>query len=165
MRIKTVLIFILVYLFITSITTIAFADVRVRGYYRKDGTYVSGHWRSNPDGNPYNNWSFPGNVNPHTGKVATGNPYTYLKNYYRSSSPYKYHSDLKDTNFYHNNQPIELTHQNQAQYWKELEKLKQSQAQYYREQERLKQKRQKDILGFLAGFIIGYIIVSSQSSQ
>jgi len=60
-------------------------DVWVSGYYRKDGTYVMGHWRSSPDGNPYNNWSFPGNINPYTGKVATGNPETYLKNYYKYS--------------------------------------------------------------------------------
>ena len=63
----------------------AFADVYVKGYYRKDGTYVSGHYRSNPDGNPYNNWSFPGNTNPHTGETATGDPNTYLENYYDNS--------------------------------------------------------------------------------
>ena len=59
------------------------AQVYVNGYYRKDGTYVEPHYRSNPDGNPYNNWSFPGNVNPYTGKVAKGNPDTYLSNYYK----------------------------------------------------------------------------------
>jgi hypothetical protein len=47
------------------------AVVRVRGYYRKDGTYVQPHYRSNPDGNPYNNWSTKGNINPYTGKVGT----------------------------------------------------------------------------------------------
>src|SRR5213594_4676703 len=57
-------------------------DVRVRGYYRRDGTYVQPHYRSHPDGNPYNNWSFPGNVNPYTGHVAPGNPDTYLYDYY-----------------------------------------------------------------------------------
>ncbi len=62
--------------------------VRVKGYYRKDGTYVQPHYRSNPDGNPYNNWSYPGNVNPYTGKVAPGNPSTYLDNYYNNSSSY-----------------------------------------------------------------------------
>lgn len=56
-------------------------DVYVNGYYRKDGTYVQPHYRSAPDGNPYNNYSFPGNVNPYTGERATGNPNTYLKNY------------------------------------------------------------------------------------
>jgi len=64
------------------------ADVWVSGYYRKDGTYVIGHWRSRPDGNPYNNWSFPGNINPYTGRIATGNPETYLKNYYKYSKGY-----------------------------------------------------------------------------
>jgi len=56
-------------------------DVYVPGYYRKDGTYVRPHYRSRPDSNPYNNFSFPGNVNPYTGKVAPGNPDTYLRNY------------------------------------------------------------------------------------
>lgn len=64
------------------------AAVKVKGYFRKDGTYVQPHYRSNPDGNPYNNWSFPGNTNPYTGKTATGNPDTYLKNYYNGGSSY-----------------------------------------------------------------------------
>jgi hypothetical protein len=58
------------------------AAVKVGGYFRKDGTYVQPHYRSNPDGNPYNNWSYPGNTNPYTGEVASGNPQTYLQNYY-----------------------------------------------------------------------------------
>ena len=64
------------------------ADVKVSGYYRKDGTYVMGHWRSRPDVNPYNNWSFPGNINPYTGRITSGNPETYLKNYYKYSKGY-----------------------------------------------------------------------------
>jgi len=47
----------------------------------EDGTYVQPHCRSAPDGNPYNDWSFPGNMNPYTGKVATGNPETWLRNF------------------------------------------------------------------------------------
>jgi hypothetical protein len=62
------------------------AAVHVNGYYRSNGTYVQPHYRSNPDGNPYNNWSYPGNTNPYTGKTATGNPDTYLQNYYSGSS-------------------------------------------------------------------------------
>ncbi len=57
------------------------AAVKVKGYYRKDGTYVQPHYRSAPDSNPFNNYSFPGNTNPYTGKTATGNVDTYLKNY------------------------------------------------------------------------------------
>jgi len=57
------------------------ADDWVNGYTRKNGTYVQGYWRSAPDGNPYNNFGFPGNINPYTGRIATGKPETYLKNY------------------------------------------------------------------------------------
>lgn len=73
------------FLIFTCLLT-AHASVYVNGYFRKDGTYVQPHYRSNPDGNPYNNWSYPGNVNPYTGKVATGNSETYLKNYYNKGS-------------------------------------------------------------------------------
>jgi hypothetical protein len=45
--------------------------VNVRGYFRKNGTYVAGHRRTAPDGNFNNNWSTQGNVNPFTGKVGT----------------------------------------------------------------------------------------------
>lgn len=51
-----------------------FADVYVRGYTRKNGTYVAPHYRSDPDSSVYNNWSTVGNVNPHTGKPGTVNP-------------------------------------------------------------------------------------------
>lgn len=49
-------------------------DVRVRGYVRKDGTYVAPHMRSRPDGNPFNNWSTIGNVNPYTLEPGTKHP-------------------------------------------------------------------------------------------
>lgn len=49
-------------------TSIASAQVYVRGHYRSNGTYVQPHYRSNPDGNLDNNWSTKGNVNPYTGQ-------------------------------------------------------------------------------------------------
>lgn len=67
--------------------SIALADESVHGYYRKDGTYVAPHYRSSPDGNPYNNFSFPGNTNPYTGKVAPGNPDMYLDRYNNKPAP------------------------------------------------------------------------------
>lgn len=73
-------------LLFTTTADVVSASVYVSGYTRKDGTYVSGHYRSSPDGNPYNNWSYPGNTNPYTGKTATGNSSTYLDNYYNRSS-------------------------------------------------------------------------------
>ena len=54
---------------------------QVRGYHRRDGTYVAPHQRSNPDSNPYNNYNYPGNYNPNTGQITPGNPDTYLDRY------------------------------------------------------------------------------------
>ncbi len=50
---------------------IAGGPVHVRGYVRKDGTYVAPHYRSAPDGNFSNNWSTKGNFNPYTGAAGT----------------------------------------------------------------------------------------------
>ena len=64
----------------------AFAAVYVHGYTKSNGTYVNGYYRSSPDGNPYNNYSFPGNTNPYTGVTAGGSVTSYLNNYYGGSS-------------------------------------------------------------------------------
>jgi hypothetical protein len=74
------------FLLIDVSDAISGGKVYVRGYYRKNGTYVSPHYRTAPDGNPYNNYSFPGNYNPNTGEVTPGNPDTYLKRYYNRKS-------------------------------------------------------------------------------
>jgi hypothetical protein len=70
-------------LILTLLSTDLFAkgkggSVHVKGYYRKDGTYVQPHYRSAPDGNFNNNWITKGNVNPYTGEAGTkDNPPTY----------------------------------------------------------------------------------------
>ena len=71
---------------------IALAQTWVNPYVRRDGTAVQGHYRSRPDGNPYNNYSYPGNTNPYTGRVAPGNSDTYLRrnNYGDSTSTLGY---------------------------------------------------------------------------
>ena len=53
----------------------ALADTYVRGYTRRDGTYVQPHMRSSPDSNPFNNYSTKGNTNPYTGAPGTHDPY------------------------------------------------------------------------------------------
>jgi hypothetical protein len=58
-------------------------DVGVKGYTRKDGTYVAPHTRSAPDSSPYNNHGMPGNYNPNKGTITPGNPDTYLDQYYQ----------------------------------------------------------------------------------
>lgn len=50
------------------------SSVSVRGYYRRDGTYVAPYWRSKADGTTSNNWSTRGNINPYTGKRGTRRP-------------------------------------------------------------------------------------------
>ena len=69
---------------------IALAQVWVNPYVRRDGTEVQGHYRSQPDGNPYNNYSYPGNTNPYTGRVAPGNADTFMRQrYFGEDSPYR----------------------------------------------------------------------------
>ena len=84
---------ILISFFITSLVEAGW----VRGYFRKDGTYVRPYLRTKPDGNPFNNYSFPGNFNPNTGRITPGNPDTYLKRYY-SPRLYEYDLELFDEN-------------------------------------------------------------------
>lgn len=43
-----------------------FADVFVRGHWRKNGTYVQPYHRTASDGNVFNNYSTKGNYNPWT---------------------------------------------------------------------------------------------------
>lgn len=70
--------------FVMLMVVILASDVvagSVKGYYRRDGTYVQPHQRTAPDGNPYNNYSSPGNFNPNTGQITPGNPSTGLNPY------------------------------------------------------------------------------------
>ena len=53
----------------------SWADESVRGYIRKDGTYVPPHYRSSANNNPYDNYSTQGNQNPYTGQQGTVSPY------------------------------------------------------------------------------------------
>jgi len=55
--------------------TVAEAQVRVPGYFRKDGTYVPPHQRSLPNDTIKDNYGYPGNLNPNTGRITPGDPY------------------------------------------------------------------------------------------
>jgi hypothetical protein len=46
--------------------------VSVRGYHRRDGTYVQPHMRSASDSSYNDNWSTYPNINPYTGSAALG---------------------------------------------------------------------------------------------
>lgn len=49
----------------------AFADQTVRGYTRRDGTYVAPYQRTEPNQYRHDNYSSQGNVNPYTGRRGT----------------------------------------------------------------------------------------------
>lgn len=49
----------------------AYADTHVRGHFRKDGTYVKPHYRSDRNNTVRDNWTHRGNINPHTGERGT----------------------------------------------------------------------------------------------
>ena len=88
---------------LTIMTTGLFAQsqVYVNGYIKSNGTYVAPHYRTAPDSNPYNNYSYPGNYNPNKGTITQGSQSSYLNNYYnssRSSSSYGSSSNLYNTN-------------------------------------------------------------------
>jgi hypothetical protein len=63
-------------------------DVSVRGYFRRDGTYVQPHMRSAPDSSFNNNWSTYPNINPYTGQQGTRQPK--LFDYNQGSRDYDY---------------------------------------------------------------------------
>jgi hypothetical protein len=63
------------------------ADVAVRGYTRRDGTYIAPHYRSSPNSTRSDNWSVYPNVNPYTGKHGTRDPLPYGKLY--GNNPFK----------------------------------------------------------------------------
>ena len=69
------------------------AQVRVKGYTRKDGTYVAPHYRSTPNSSRYDNYSTKGNYNPYTGKKGYVDPYgqTYSPSSYSPPATYYAH--------------------------------------------------------------------------
>ena len=51
------------------------ASTSAKGYFKKDGTYVQPHKRTQADSLKFNNWSTKGNTNPYTGKKGSVDPY------------------------------------------------------------------------------------------
>lgn len=68
---SSILVSLLIAAILTPLFAIAGGPVYVRGYTKKDGTYVAPHYRSAPDKSISNNWSTKGNVNPYTGAPGT----------------------------------------------------------------------------------------------
>lgn len=81
--------------------TSLFADEYVKGYFKKDGTYVTGHYRTEANSTRNDNYSTKGNTNIHTGEKgykdnddynyksssSTGSS-TWVNGYYRKDGTY-----------------------------------------------------------------------------
>jgi hypothetical protein len=74
MRRLNVAVAVLAIFLLGTISQVLAEDVRVRGYFRQDGTYVQPHMRSAPDSSYNNNWSTYPNINPYTGQQGTHQP-------------------------------------------------------------------------------------------
>ncbi|MGJ3194706.1 hypothetical protein [Peribacillus frigoritolerans] len=97
-------VFLLMILMIFGGSSQAYADVHVNGYFRKNGTYVQPHYRSDPDGVVFNNFSTFGNFNPYTGKLGTKrSEYNNFSPYSNSYNPFTYRypgNDYANLNYY-----------------------------------------------------------------
>ena len=67
------IIFLILYLTI-SFPVYSVSSHNVRGYTKKDGTYVQSHRQTNPNKTQKDNWSSKPNVNPYTGKEGAKEP-------------------------------------------------------------------------------------------
>jgi hypothetical protein len=50
------------------------SSLKVKGYTKKNGTYVQPHRRTSSNSSTNDNWSTKGNFNPYTGKKGTKAP-------------------------------------------------------------------------------------------
>lgn len=51
------------------------STTHVKGYFRKNGTYVAPHARTKADRTQFNNWTTEGNINPYTNEIGTKKAY------------------------------------------------------------------------------------------
>jgi hypothetical protein len=61
-------------LFLSTACSWATSSHNVRGYTKKDGTYVAPHRATNPNKTQRDNWSSKPNTNPYNGKQGTKEP-------------------------------------------------------------------------------------------
>jgi hypothetical protein len=62
----------------------------VSGYYRSDGRYVSGYYRTCANSTVTDNYSYPGNYNPYTGRTTSGSSFSWPSYSSPSSCSYSY---------------------------------------------------------------------------
>lgn len=67
---RTIFAFVMAVVFCLGVS-ISYADQKVNGYYKKNGTYVESYRRTKADRTYNNNYSTRGNVNPYHGARGT----------------------------------------------------------------------------------------------
>lgn len=67
----------LAFIFSFSLVTASSAEAlqKVKGYTKKNGTYVAPHLKSSPNKSKLDNFSAKGNINPFNGKKGTVDPF------------------------------------------------------------------------------------------
>lgn len=78
---KKIILLVIVFSLLLSNVGIALAVVHVKGYFKKNGTYVAPYVRTNPNSTITDNYSYPGNYNPNTGKITGGSTTNYTPLY------------------------------------------------------------------------------------
>ena len=75
-------------LFLIFLIVFNIGDVHVKGYWRKDGTYVKPHYRTRANRTVTDNYIYKGNVNSYTGAVGS--------NYYKNDESSLYYEKKLD---------------------------------------------------------------------
>jgi hypothetical protein len=87
-------IFIIMIVVMTSFLSISYCGDRIKGYTRKDGTYVNGYFRSDKNSTVQDNYSHKGNFNPYTGQNGS--------DYDRDNRSSEYYGTLPQKSAYNN---------------------------------------------------------------
>jgi len=89
--------------YITSIGQTNPNHVRVKGYYKSNGTYVKPYFRTAPNSTNRDNFSTRGNINPYTAKPGWIEPDSKYNTLYYSNFTY---SSLEEKSYSTNSSPI-----------------------------------------------------------
>lgn len=92
------------FFFVISLS-LTMAQTWVNGYYKSDGTYVPGHFRSNSNNTTLDNYSTKGNVNPFTGERGYKDPFESSNSYRSFNNNYnlELNNDVKVKSYFKDN--------------------------------------------------------------
>lgn len=86
---------------LSTLASLAIADNRVDGHFRRDGAFVPDHYRSSPNSSNWDNYSTRPNVNPYTGREGT-RPRDYSPEALNYGSGRQIHEGPRGGQYYYN---------------------------------------------------------------